>query len=289
MKPVIDVSVHNGDIDWDRAKDFIDGAIIRCGYGSDYTSQDDHKWIRNVTECERLGIPYAVYLYSYARSSDQARSEAEHAIRLCQGHKPSVVYFDSEEPGTGGIARSNASIFIDKLRMAGFKAGVYASTSWYKSYLFGIQSDSLWLAAYGSNNGQAQKKYRPNLGEDLWQYSSVAVIPGVGKCDVNIMYKNIFNTQPKPDPSPEPIPNNELLELVAQTLEGKYGNGDDRVKYLGKNYNAVQDMINHIFKASATELATEVITGKYGNNLLRKRVLGSRYAEVQDMVNKILA
>ena len=287
MKPVIDVSVHNGNIDWDRAKDFISGAIIRCGYGSDYTSQDDQKWIRNVTECERLNIPYATYLYSYARSSDQARSEAEHAIRLCRGHKPSIVYFDSEEPGTGGIARNNATIFIDKLHDAGRKAGVYASTSWYKSYLFGIESDSLWLAAYGSNNGQAQEKYRPNLGEDLWQYSSVAVIPGVGKCDVNIMYRDIFGKQP--DPEPEPVPAAELLELVARTMEGKYGNGDDRVKYLGKNYVPVQTMINHIFKASITELATEVIADKYGTGLLRKRVLGPRYDAVQDMVDKILA
>lgn len=282
MKPVIDVSVHNGNIDWEKAKSNIEGAIIRCGYGSDYTNQDDLKWVRNVTECERLGIPHAAYLYSYARSSDQARSEAAHAIRLCRTHKPSVIYFDSEEAGTGGIARNNASIFIDLVKKAGFKAGVYASTSWYKSYLYGIKSDSLWLAAYGTNNGQPQEKYRPNLGEDLWQYSSVASVPGVGKCDVNIMYKNIFGTKPAPEPT------NDLLELVAKTMEGKYGNGDDRVKYLGKNYNAVQDMINHILKAPVSELAKEVIQGKYGNDTLRKRVLGRRYDEIQAEVNRIL-
>ena len=63
----IDVSVHNGEIDWVKVKaDGIDFAIIRCGYGQNQTNQDDSRWEYNVSECERLGIPYGVYLYSYA-------------------------------------------------------------------------------------------------------------------------------------------------------------------------------------------------------------------------------
>ena len=57
----IDVSHHQGEIDWEKVKDSdIDFVIIRCGYGGNDSSQDDKYWERNVSECERLGIPYGV-------------------------------------------------------------------------------------------------------------------------------------------------------------------------------------------------------------------------------------
>ena len=72
-KLVIDVRYHHGNIDWEKAKSKIDGAILRCGYGSDISSQDDKKWARNLAECERLGIPVGAYLYSYATNDSMAR------------------------------------------------------------------------------------------------------------------------------------------------------------------------------------------------------------------------
>ena len=288
---VIDVSVHQGMIDWEKVKPYIAGAIIRCGYGSNHINQDDKQWKRNVTECERLGVSYAYYLYSYATCKTEAVSEAEHALRLARDYHPTVIYFDSEQPGPQSVARTVSEIFIKKIRAAGYKAGVYASSSWYKSYLKGIDCDSLWIAAYGTNDGTAQKKYRPDLGEDLWQYTSMGTFTGIsGRVDTNLMINDIFGAvDPAPEPAPEPEPASDLLTLVADTLAGKYGNGDDRVKYLGKNYNAVQDMINHIYKASVDTLAHEVIQGKYGNTPMRERLLGSKYAAVQKRVNQLLA
>ena len=283
---VIDVSEHNGSIDWSKAKSSIAGAIIRLGYGQNIESQDDKYWKTNVEACEKYGIPYAAYIYSYAKDNASAISEANHALRCVKGYKPSVIYFDSEQNGTQSVAKSNAEVFITRIRRAGYKAGVYASKSWYLSYLKGIESDSLWIAAYGTNNGQAQEKYRPDLGEDLWQYTSVGKIPGSNhNTDLNIMYKNIFNFTPESD-SMDDLP---LLELVARVWEDKYGKGDDRVKALGKRYNEVQNVINHICTESAINLAHEVIAGDYGNGDFRRRVLGPRYSEVQAAVNKLLS
>ena len=53
---VIDVSQWQGRIDWDALKPYINGVIIRCGFGMDMVNQDDWQWARNVAECERLGI-----------------------------------------------------------------------------------------------------------------------------------------------------------------------------------------------------------------------------------------
>ena len=278
---VIDVSMHNGTPNWSQAKGHIEGAIIRCGYGSDYATQDDKMWLYNVTECERLGIPYAVYLYSYAYTVQQARSEAEHAKRLCKGHKPSVAYFDSEEKGTESIAASAAKVFIEEMHKAGYKAGVYASSYWYNQYMKGVKGDSLWIAAYGRNDGTENPKYRPNVGEDLWQYSSMGTCPGFrGRVDVNTMYKNIFNKVETP------AQDDDLLDLLYKTMKGDFGVDKERKKKLGKKYDDVQAVINHIYYAGVQTLAAEVMEGDYGTDDVRKTILGDRYNEVQDYINK---
>ena len=80
---VIDVSVHNGNIDWAKVKkDGVQGAIIRCGYGSDKTSQDDKKFSNNINGAIKNGVPFGIYIYSYAKSTAQAKSEAAHVRRL---------------------------------------------------------------------------------------------------------------------------------------------------------------------------------------------------------------
>ena len=62
---VIDVSYHNGAIDWEKVKaSGVDGAILRCGYGMDREDQDDEQYRRNADECTRIGLPFGIYLYS---------------------------------------------------------------------------------------------------------------------------------------------------------------------------------------------------------------------------------
>ena len=68
VKKAVDISHHNGVVNFEKLKKAVDYVIIRCGYGQDRVSQDDKQWERNVRECERLGIPYGVYLYSCAKN-----------------------------------------------------------------------------------------------------------------------------------------------------------------------------------------------------------------------------
>ena len=75
----IDVSHHQGKIDWAAvAADGIKFAILRCGYGENLPEQDDRYFEYNAAECQRLGIPYGVYLYSYATDAARAELEADH-------------------------------------------------------------------------------------------------------------------------------------------------------------------------------------------------------------------
>ena len=282
---VIDVSYHNGTINWDAVKAAgIDGAIIRCGYGDNITSQDDTQWKRNADECTRLGIPFGTYIYSYAKSVAQARSEAEHVLRLVSGYKLSYpIYLDLEQAGTQSGAVERAKIFGDIIEGAGYYCGIYCNKSWWDSYLNPLGDRyTKWIARYNSTLGMN--------GVDMWQYTSDGSVSGIsGRVDMNHCYRNfpaeIVGTSTPVTPSVPSDVSGSTLDLVVGVMQGKYGNGDARKSALGSKYDEVQGLINHINSADAQTLAEEVKAGKYGNGETRKTVLGSRYNEVQNIVN----
>lgn len=281
-RKVIDVSHHQGIIDWEKVKgDGVEGVIIRCGYGNDTASQDDRQWKRNADECTRLGIPFGTYLYSYAKTDAESRSEAAHVLRLIAGYRLSYpVYLDLEEAGTESHVVTGAKIFFDIVEKAGHMAGVYANQSWFQDVI-GNQLDQYtkWCARYSTE--------RPTVVCDIWQYTSEGSVNGItGNCDMNICYRDfpaeIGGGGNEPEP---PNPEGSTLELVVATMQGAYGNGEDRKRALGSRYDEVQGMINHIASASVDILVTETKQGKYGNGDTRKIVLGSRYTEVQSKIN----
>lgn len=191
---IIDVSHHNGQVNWNAVKKSGFHALIRCGYGDDLKSQDDKQWVRNYQQCEKLGIPYGVYFYSYAKTDKQINSEIAHVKRLIKGRKLSYpVYFDSEEPGTGSVAGKYAKKFCDAVEAMGFWAGIYASESWWSQYLIKTVGNryTKWVAKYGTNTGKAQTK--PTTARtDIWQYSSKGKVSGVsGYVDVNYSYRDL--------------------------------------------------------------------------------------------------
>lgn len=207
----IDVSVHNGTIDWEKVKaDGIDFAILRCGYGQNITSQDDKQWLRNVSECERLGIPYGVYLYSYATSpygdgstTNGASGEADHVLRLLEGHSPTYpVYYDLEEdtmarPLYVKVLANMATVFCDKIAAAGYTPGVYANTSWHNNYLTDPVFDNWdrWVAQYN---------YRCTFTGtyQLWQCTSSGAVNGItgneGRVDLNFELGDFYGDTAKP-------------------------------------------------------------------------------------------
>ena len=199
---IIDVSEHNQGINWEEVKNHIDGAIIRCGYGMDRTNQDDKYWKRNADECTRLGIPFGVYLYSYADTDTKSRSEAAHVLRLIKGYKLSYpVYYDLEEEkeGTRRQAVRGAKIFADIVEAEGYVVGIYANENWYKTIIGNsLDKYTKWVAKYSSKAPDV-----PNV--DIWQYTSSGSVPGIsGRVDVNHCYRDFVGGAapvPKPDTS----------------------------------------------------------------------------------------
>lgn len=200
-KRVIDVSHHNGVIDWEQVKSHVDGVIIRCGFGSDGEPlYDDKQFKRNADECTRLAIPFGVYLYSYATNNANAVSEAKHILRMVQGYNLSLpIFYDVEQAGTEMVAKSNAIAFGDVIENAGYFCGVYASLFWWEHYLTGLDRFTKWIAHWGKTCTYKGKFL------DVWQYSSKGSIPGIsGNVDMNICYREypkIFNSAPAPAPA----------------------------------------------------------------------------------------
>lgn len=193
----IDVSYHNGTIDWKKVKQSeVEYAIIRCGYGTNDKSQDDKKWEENVKGCVDNNIPYGVYLYSYADTVEKASSEADHAIRLLQGKKLKYpVYYDLEEDKLRDkISKKTiadiAQTFCDKLSAKGYTVGIYANKDWFTNYLTDSRFNNWtkWVAQYNT-----VCNYRGKY--DMWQCSSTGRVPGIsGNVDLNYSYSPFENS-----------------------------------------------------------------------------------------------
>lgn len=148
-KTVIDVGYSQGYFDWDSAAGQIDGAILECGYGNDSYDQDDWTLSYNVAQCERLGIPYGIYLYSYASNDDMANSEADHLLRQASTCNPTLgVVIDVEEGGLEWYYQRAASIICQRVQDAGYHAiwysGAYNASS---TGLADLPYDA-WVADY---------------------------------------------------------------------------------------------------------------------------------------------
>lgn len=282
MQKVIDVSYHNGYIDWERVKSAGYHAIIRCGYGSDFENQDDEQFRRNADECTRLGIPWGAYLYSYAKGATQAKSEAAHAIRLCEPYRDVMAYplfFDTEEPGTESISASNATIFCSNVKAAGFVPGIYASQAWWQENLGNVNGFVKWVARWSSEQPTTK-------GWQIWQYSEKGNVPGV-KTNVD-MNRSRYSV---PDRSQDTAPT--VDQMAQNAISDMYGNGEARKRALGDRYNVVQLIVNHkILRTWPVDkvdiVAREVIAGQHGNGEARKKNLGSAYDVVQKRVNELL-
>lgn len=202
-KKGVDISSLNGNVSIEKIKNAgYDFVMIRCGYGDDLSVQDDNQFENNVKKCEAAGIPWGVYLYSYALNIEDAVSEARHVIRLLKGKKPTMpIAFDMED--ADGYKRnhgmpSNKMLvdickrFLAEMKRVGYYPMLYASLSWLNNQLNDstlLNSYDVWVAHWNSTCG-----YKGNYG--IWQYGGETnflesnFIAGVGVVDKNKCLKD---------------------------------------------------------------------------------------------------
>lgn len=190
----IDVSKHQGTMNWaDVKKAGVTHAMIRAGYGR-YTSQKDPQLDRNVSQCVALGIDWGVYWYSYATTPEQAKREAQCCLSVIKGLKPTMpVAYDIEyEPGILALSNNTRTAmvkaFLEEVENAGYYGILYASKDFIQNKLNWreLTAYDVWCAQYGAT-------CTCPLPYGIWQYSSSNPlgIPGHGtNLDCNRVYKD---------------------------------------------------------------------------------------------------
>ena len=268
----IDISEHNGNIDLSKYKDQF--VIIRAGWGLGHL---DKKYRRNVKECERLGIKFGVYWYSYALDDRTAEKEAVSFIDIIKGDNVQLgAWLDMEDAdgwkkrnGWAPTKRGVSDIvvrFCSKVEEAGFYTGVYLSYSWLQYLDNNTIPFDRWIAHWGTNDGGMHGDYK-RYGS-IHQYTSIPL-------DKDYFYKESY---PNPGDKTKPVKTTD--ELVKEVLKGKYGTGEERKKKLGRRYDEVQRRVNEVLR-----LARKAVNGDYGNGAVRKKKLGKDYNIVQWVIN----
>ena len=192
----IDISKHNGSIDWQKVRNSgsVDFAVLRAGYGK-LISQKDQQFERNYAECQKYGIPCGTYWYSYANSVSEIQTEARVFLEAIKGKQFEYpVYLDFEEESQFKLGKATctamAEAFLDIIEKAGYYAGLYCSTYYLSNYFDDTVRDryTVWLAHVNVAKPTYTKPY------DIWQYSWTGKVDGItgnsGKVDMNYCYKD---------------------------------------------------------------------------------------------------
>lgn len=275
-----------------------DFAIMKATEGTGYVDKCCDKFYQ---QAKKLGKCLGVYHYANGKNY---KEEADHFLKNVKGYiGEAILVLDWESQGNAQWNKSDKTWvknWCDYVyARTGVKPIVYVQKS-ALSRLQGIGDYGFWVAQYANNKPTGYQAKPWNEGAyscTMRQYTSTGRLSGYnGNLDLDKFYgdRTAWNkyagkgnaTKPTTPPSAGTnTPSGTILELVAKTRQGEYGNGDTRKTKLGTKYSEVQAMINHIASASISTLASEVKSGKYGNGDIRKQVLGERYNDVQKVVN----
>ena len=186
----VDVSVYQGNIDWNRAKaDGIEFAIMRAGYGK-YVSQKDKYFDQNMKNAKAAGLPCGVYWFSYALTPEDAIKEADACYEVIKNYKLEYpVSFDMETESQMKLPKETVAQIIEAFcgRMESY--GYYTTLYTYASFLNYKVEDrifdkyDIWVAHYNTNKPAFNRNY------GLWQYSCTGSVWGItGNVDRDYVY-----------------------------------------------------------------------------------------------------
>ena len=190
----IDISKHNGNIDWNAVKNSgVQYVILRCGYRGSASGVlvEDQKFKKNIQGATAAGLKVGIYFFSQAVNEVEAVEEASMTLSLIKKYRITYpVYIDVESAngradGISKAARTSViNAFCQTIRNSGYTPGLYANKNWLteKINTGALGGCKIWLAQYVA---------APTYGGryEMWQYSSRGSIAGIkGNVDLNVSY-----------------------------------------------------------------------------------------------------
>lgn len=196
--PGIDVSSHQGMIDWKKVKEAgVQFAYIRCGYRGYETGliNKDETFDYNISQAKANDIQVGVYFFSQAVSQEEAEEEAEFTLSCMKKYDIDLpVVYDFEKPGgifartytqSKDVTTENAVLFCHIMQRKGYDAMIYNSTNLFEK-LFNleyIQEFGTWVAHYNTPYPTYPYTYQ------IWQYSDSGKIDGIDQAvDLDLMF-----------------------------------------------------------------------------------------------------
>ena len=191
----LDLSEHNGSLDFDTIAKTHDFVILRAGYG---TVRKDNKFAEYYKLAKSKGLKVGAYWYSYSLNTEQALEEAKMFLDVIKGKKFEMpVFIDMEDADS--YKRNNGfpsnkmlcdicDVFCQRMELSGYFVGIYASESWLTGYLASLVKKNrytLWCANWGSNDGTLQADRSKDY--NLHQFTSEYRLGGK-RFDRNVMY-----------------------------------------------------------------------------------------------------
>ena len=186
---IVDVSKHQGKINWDRLAPHLAFCIIKAS--GLYGNGSDPYYERNMTEAVAHGVPFHAYHFLYCVTEVQAKRDAKLFFDTVKtgGKWPLFWVLDCESQW--GIKDNQAApigrIFEDELRRLAREQGpgeirvaIYVGQEMYKRWAFDYSHFAyVWIPGYG-------EKYKPPMPCDMWQYTDKGKLPGIsGDVDLN--------------------------------------------------------------------------------------------------------
>lgn len=255
----IDVSHHNGRIDWQAvACDNRKFAIMKCQYEAQ-SHRIDEKFEYNYSEAGKYGLARGVYIYIARASMADPVADAHSLLKHLNGRKLEYgIWLDLEDKTVEakgkayirGLAYQYADIFMK----AGYFVGIYCNRDWYIRLIHeDLKRDfDFWIARYPRNDSgkyNSNSSLKPSASIAVaWQYSSKGNVAGIKThTDLNVDYDGVVNLIAS-------SPNRKTVEEIAlEVIDGKWSTKQERKKLLtmaGYDYNEVQSLVNKILAAT---------------------------------------
>jgi len=184
----IDVSVHQGNIDWKKVKAAgVDFAILKCAWGVNVADNFE----KNYKEAKAVGIPVGAYCYSYAKTVDRAKEEAKAVVKILKGKTFEYpIAFDIEDKVQLDLPKKTLTEMCKAFCSVLEKAGYYVCIYSYKSFLTdkldmtALKDYDVWLSQFNT-----EVTYKGKYG--MWQYARRGKVNGIdGNVDMDYAYKD---------------------------------------------------------------------------------------------------
>ncbi|MBQ8920808.1 MAG: hypothetical protein IJ060_01430 [Oscillospiraceae bacterium] len=186
----IDVSQYQGNINFKKVAADENGefAVLRAGYGR-YLKQEDPKFRTYYDDAKAAGIPVGAYWFSYAKTPEQARIEANVCMQVLGDRAfeyPIALDIETEYQATK-LTQEEVSAIIDafcsEVQAKGYYVVIYSFSSFLKKQVSAemFRKYDVWVA----HTNVSKPSFSGNYG--AWQYSWTGSVDGIST-DVDLDY-----------------------------------------------------------------------------------------------------